>query len=213
MNHERFLDLCAAHALNILEPADRREFEQHLETGCAECEAMLNELQTGAEYLATSAAPARPSPELKQRVMAAVAPQRSSQRRFILAAVAAAALIAIAFSLFFDQTKPQILDLKPTPDGAANLIARVEYRAEDGSARVTLQNFKAPAARAYELWTLRDKGPESLGVINTDADGRAVIELRDLGALNGFAVSLEQEGGAPAGSGPQGPVVAAGVLP
>lgn len=68
-HRDEYLDLCAALALGAIEDADRRELEQHLAGGCAECERALREYSEATIALAATAPPAMPRPELKTRVM------------------------------------------------------------------------------------------------------------------------------------------------
>jgi anti-sigma-K factor RskA len=102
------------------------------------------------------------------------------------------------------------LDLKPAaPDVDAARTARAAYDADARRAVLVFENFRAPAGRAFELWTIRGGAPVSEGLIETDADGRAFVVLDNVGdpkALGAFAVSLEAEGGSPNREAPAGPV-------
>jgi type II secretory pathway pseudopilin PulG len=105
------------------------------------------------------------------------------------------------------------VDLAPTPDAPGKLTARITYDPVSRRAVVVCTNFTPPAGRDYELWAIRDTGPASLGVIHADAGGRSVVHLADAGApgsLGAFAVSLENQGGAPTKTAPAGPVVMLG---
>ena len=100
-----------------------------------------------------------------------------------------------------------------TPAGAPALCARATYDPASHSAVLVFENFRAPTQRDYELWAIRGGKPAALGVIHTDAAGRAVMRIEDAGdpaSLNAFAVSLEPEGGAPTRDAPTGPVVMVG---
>jgi anti-sigma-K factor RskA len=105
------------------------------------------------------------------------------------------------------------VDLAPTPDAPGKIAARITYDPVSRRAVVVCTNFTPPAGRDYELWAIRDTGPASLGVIHADASGRSVVRLPDAGApgsLGAFAVSLENQGGAPTKTAPAGPVVMLG---
>jgi len=105
--------------------------------------------------------------------------------------------------------------LAPTTDGDPRLRARATYDPATRRAVVVFENFQKPTARDYQLWVIKDGSPASLGVIQTDADGRAVLRLENVGdsfALSAFAVSLEPEGGSPNPAAPTGPVVMLGKL-
>lgn len=107
------------------------------------------------------------------------------------------------------------VDLATTPEAPGKLAARATYDPVSRRAVVVVNGFTPPAGRDYQLWAIRDTGPASLGVIHADASGRSVIRLPDAGppgSLAAFAVSLENEGGAPTLTAPAGPVVMVGKI-
>ena len=71
--------------------------------------------------------------------------------------------------------------LEPTPAGDATLRARATYDPATQNAVVFVENSVAPAGKSYELWAIRGAAPASLGVIQPDASGRAVIRLEKVG--------------------------------
>ena len=78
-----------------------------------------------------------------------------------------------------------------------------------------MSGLVAPPGKHYQLWAIANTGPASLGLVRTDRDGRATIRLPDAGdpfTLSAFAISLENEGGAPTATAPAGPVVMAARL-
>jgi anti-sigma-K factor RskA len=119
-------------------------------------------------------------------------------------------------------TSPQarVIQLAPTPAGSApagsaQLHARVTYDPATRRAIVSVSDFVAPAGKDYQLWAITKTGPSSLGLVRADSQGRATLRLTDAGdpaALDAFAVSLEQEGGAPTTYAPAGPVVMVGKI-
>jgi anti-sigma-K factor RskA len=107
----------------------------------------------------------------------------------------------------------KVVQLGATPDGNPSLVARATYDPTSGRAVLVFENFRPPSGHDYELWALRPTGAQSLGLIRTDANGRATLRLEDVGdasSLAAFAVSLEPEGGSPKPDAPTGPVVMAG---
>ena len=107
----------------------------------------------------------------------------------------------------------RIAQIALTPDGMRELRGRATFDPKSRSAVLTFANMTAPAGRDYQLWALRDGGVVSLGLIQADAAGDAILRLDDLGdpaTLGGFAVSLEPAGGSPNPLAPSGPVVMAG---
>jgi anti-sigma-K factor RskA len=114
-------------------------------------------------------------------------------------------------------TAPQtrVIELAPTPAGSPQLHARVTYDPTTRRALVAVSNFAAPPGKDYQLWAILKTGPSSLGLVRADSQGRAMLRLTDAGdpaALAAFAVSLEQEGGAPTTFAPAGPVVMVGKI-
>jgi anti-sigma-K factor RskA len=112
-------------------------------------------------------------------------------------------------------TAPQtrVIDLKPTPNGTAELHARVTYDPATRRALLSVAGFATPAGRDYELWAITKSGPSSLGLVRADRSGHALIQLSNAGdpfTLSAFAVSLENEGGAPTPTAPAGHLVMVG---
>lgn len=107
----------------------------------------------------------------------------------------------------------QSVSLSPTPDGAADLRGRGTWDPATRRAIIVFEHVVAPTGRDYQLWGLHPDGPRSLGVIRSDASGRAIVKLEDAGdsaTLQAFAISLEPTGGSPNPSAPSGPVVMVG---
>ncbi len=71
-HREEHLDLCAGYALGCLSEEDRLRLEEHLARGCPACEGALGDFSQATVLLAASAGAARPSPELRGRVLAVV---------------------------------------------------------------------------------------------------------------------------------------------
>lgn len=114
-------------------------------------------------------------------------------------------------------TAPQtrVIELAPTPAGSPQLHARVTYDPATRRAVVVVSYFVTPAGKDYQLWAITKTGPESLGLVRADREGRALIRLEDAGdpaTLAAFAVSLESGGGAPTPHAPAGPVVMVGKI-
>jgi anti-sigma-K factor RskA len=72
---------------------------------------------------------------------------------------------------------------------------------------------QAPAGKAYEVWVIAGAAPTPAGIFQTDALGQARVRLPALAEparVKAFAVSLEDEWGVPA---PTGPIVLSGSAP
>ena len=73
--------------------------------------------------------------------------------------------------------------------------------------------FQAQADKSLQLWALPAGGaPKSLGVLGSDPVIRLTAASNDVREVPTLAISLEPLGGAPAGSGPTGPVLLKGSL-
>jgi anti-sigma-K factor RskA len=104
--------------------------------------------------------------------------------------------------------------LRPTAQGDAAFAGRAIVDPGSRRAVVTLTHATPPEGRDYELWSIRDGKPRSLGLIRADAAGHAFLQLEigDVATLQALAVSLEPKGGAPTKEAPSGPVVLLGAL-
>ena len=104
-HNERHEELVALHALGSLgvDP----ELERHLAEGCAVCEELLHDLRQAASAFAFAPAPRRPSPGLRDRVLASlgplpiasvaeITPPTRKRQWWLLAAAAAMLLFFIA---------------------------------------------------------------------------------------------------------------------
>lgn len=108
-----------------------------------------------------------------------------------------------------------VVALATTPATQAPLIARVTFDPATRRAVVVCDHFAPPAGHDYQLWAISDQGPASLGVVHADANGHAQVRIDNAGdpaKLAAFAVSLENQGGAPTPTAPAGPVVMVGKI-
>ncbi len=109
----------------------------------------------------------------------------------------------------------KVLDLVRQETATESLWARATYDPATQRLIVVVDNMTPPAGRDYELWTLREGGPVSLGLIVAAEDGEGIVRLElaeKLAGATGFAISLEPKGGSPDPSAPSGPVVMAGTF-
>ncbi|HYM82118.1 MAG TPA: anti-sigma factor [Candidatus Limnocylindria bacterium] len=200
-HREEHLDLCAAYALGSLDEADRRLLEAHLEQGCAQCEAALADFSAATVLLAASAPAARPSAELKRRVMAAVrsdgpeAAPAPEGRRLVLerprramlswawAAVAAALVIATAISW---NTASR---LRTELEAKRSQMTELEQRLADEQRWAAV--LSAPQARVVELATTPQGTPDLKARVTYDpATQRAVVVFENFRAPTGHDYEL-----------------------
>jgi len=118
----------------------------------------------------------------------------------------------IASVILADEAKLAVL--LPTPDSNPNQRAIGYFDPATGDAVIMFRHMDKPEARDLELWALHGPQPTSLGLLQVDANGKAVMKLKgvtDPAHLNAFAVSLEPAGGSKS-AGPSGPVVLVGTI-
>jgi len=70
---DQFTELAESFVLGILEESEERQFAQHLKTGCRECRRAVEAAQTVAKLLPYAAPQSAPPPELKRRLLNAIA--------------------------------------------------------------------------------------------------------------------------------------------
>ncbi|MEZ4647293.1 MAG: anti-sigma factor [Candidatus Eisenbacteria bacterium] len=105
--------------------------------------------------------------------------------------------------------------LTATPDGDPTMTAWAIFDAGSRRGAVVVENLEPDANRDYELWAIAGGSPRSLGVVETDVNGRAVVRIdRVVGdePVAAFAVSREPRGGSPDKTAPSGPVILVGPL-
>lgn len=75
MHTEEMLDRAALYALGALGRTELAEFEDHLEQGCAVCQAAVQSFRETASAVGFDAEPVAPPPSLRATVLAAAAPR------------------------------------------------------------------------------------------------------------------------------------------
>ncbi len=215
-HRERYLDLCAARVLGCLDESDRFEFEAHLASACAECEAELARLGEGAALLAASAPPMAPPSHVRarllERVQADLASEGATERGGVRApraarshssswgwatAFAAAAALAIVSYGSWQTGERLRHELETTQGRVTELTAKVENE------RSWASLFDSREAR---IVSLAPTGADSTGLagrlVYDAASHRAVVILDNATARPGSDYELWAiRGGAPASLG------------
>jgi hypothetical protein len=91
-----------------------------------------------------------------------------------------------------ESPQSRVVELHATPQGSAELAARVIFDPVSRRALVVCDRFTAPAGKDYQLWAIGGGGLAGLGLVRADAAGHAVIRVADAGdpVLGAFAVSF-----------------------
>ncbi len=213
--------LAGAYALDALEPAERRAFEQHL-SSCAGCQTEVAEFRETAARLA-EAEPVDPPAGLRARVLADTASNRqlppevapvveiATRRRPRILPAVAALLVAVA------GTVGVVLATSDDDDPVDEVVAAADATTADldgepGSVEVVWSQAQNQAAviadgvvdpaegETYALWFVTADGVQPAGLFTSD-DGRVatVIDLSefDIGDGIGWGISIEPDGGSP----------------
>ncbi|HYK42738.1 MAG TPA: anti-sigma factor, partial [Thermoanaerobaculia bacterium] len=172
-HNEHFEELAALQALGIPLGGEAAEFARHLE-GCAQCEALLNELRSASTALAAGGQvrPAAPHPAVREAILRAVAAESSSpvappsKSRYGAWIFAIAATVMLAFFIGDDarlrrereELRSRTADLTSRLDSAQQNLARRDLQArvlESEDVRVLFLGGKdpQPGARAKVFWS------------------------------------------------------------
>ena len=213
-------ELTAGYALDALDADERRAYEDHL-GACERCREELAALWETTAALALASSGPEPSPELRERIVAAaraepqsVVPLEPRRPRALpalgaVAAVAAVAAIALgAWAVSLDdrldsahrRLAAQRATLAVVSDPSARTVSLAKgdgklVVAPDGRAVIVLDGLApAPAGKTYELWVIRGTTPQPAGVFA--GGGRSVVPVeRRVGKDVVVAVTLERAGG------------------
>ena len=205
--------LTAAYALDALDEAEEREYEEHLR-GCESCREELALFTDTAAALAYAVeAPPQPA-ALRDRILSAARDERAvvvpfRPRRSLsyalggVAAVAAAA--ALALGVWANSLSDEVDRIEATNAILADPNARTaELSGADGrlvvsdtgdAVLVVAGLERAPSGQDYQAWVIEGNEPRPAGVFE-GADGADVVRLRERvppGAV--VAVTLERNGG------------------
>lgn len=216
-------DLTAPYALDALDAHERARYEAHLE----HCEACRDELTgfrlTGVRL--ADAETATPPPALRERLLAEVS--RTSQERPVVTQlaqhgrlrrtaprllVAAAVLTAVASVGGYLAERDRSADLRAETAQVTQIVGAGDATTIDstvstgGSVRVVTSAEHDAAVvmgtglkqldddHVYQVWAMHDGVPRSAGLLGREA---GMVYVSDLGGADGFAVTVEPDGGSP----------------
>ena len=229
MSEDRFFEDVAAYVLGALDADEAAELRVHLE-GCARCRAEAARLGAVTEALGRAVPPLAAPPELRRRVLDAVAAEAPARapvrrarpsllgRRPLAAAAVALALAAglLVGALAIAPGSPPVRTVTASVAPAARWHAA---RAPAATLRVTgaagllvVRGLPAPpAGRIYEVWVVRSGRPVATDALFDAArSGTATVAVP--GSLRGASavlVTAERLGGASAPT--MAPLIAAGL--
>ncbi len=185
-HHDEHLDLCAAYALGVIDEVGRRRLEEHLAHGCPICEAALADFSTATVAIASTAAPAKPSPQLRGRVLAAARsqPRAPSLRRrpaFVQVALVAASLALLATTVTMWQRVERVTGERDATRAQLDEVAR-----ELQSSKSIEQLIVSPDTDCFDL--------AGTGMVDTTLSARACFDRASGGAVVVFHAATPPSG-------------------
>lgn len=207
MNCDEVRDLIAAYSLGTATPEERKAVEDHLES--CDLHGEIVEMQAAALGLALAAPEMEPPAALRARIMRAAQGKSTTAMprrmpRWLASGYAIAAVLAIAvIGLVAWNIVLQVSD----EDSVENFVhfykegdgdwLRVETVLGQPHAAISLGGLDhLDPGLDYQLWTFRDDQVFSLGVFNTNPEGRWAGDF-EFAFFSGDRVSItiEQAGG------------------
>jgi anti-sigma-K factor RskA len=207
-------ELSAAYALDALDPAEEREFEQHLRT-CDDCREDVASFEAAAAALAFGVDSPKPPPALRGRILERVASERAvvvpfRRRRVSFGLVsglaAAAAVVAVGLGIWaaslsndLDRNRDLVAVLGDPAarsidlDGADGRLVV----APEGDAALVVRNLDpAPEGQTYQAWVIEGKAPPRPAGLFEGGDRHDALMLDQRVPANAVvAVTVEQDGG------------------
>ena len=204
--HENWREQGEIYALGALDGQELREFEAHLASGCAICEASVRETRESLVLLHRTLPPITPSTSVKARLTEQIAAdkvvplpvrERSARPRWrIIAGTLAAGIIGAVLTgvLLTKRYEPRhsvytaVIDLLRDPStrdlplygtGPTPKAAGRFLWNESGEGHIFVTNLPAaPEGKMYAVWTIpQGAAPHYVGTINTDAAGQGGLHI------------------------------------
>lgn len=145
------------YALDALEDRERTALERHLRSGCPHCAGVLAEARATAAGLASLVPPVQPSPEVKRKLMAEIAPRPVARPvRWVWPALAgaAAAAAAVTFLLVAAPARRERNEAR-----AALAIAEARARQAETDYARAARSLRLLRAPGLEMAALAGQGP------------------------------------------------------
>lgn len=222
--------LAGEYALGLIEGEERVVFERRMEQDAA-LGAAVERWRTRLAPIDVTAPPVTPPPGLWPRIeqglgaRAAVRSRPSLGKRLgrwwdslplwrgaAAAGAFASVLMAIGLVVSLNAARRQPVMVAVLLTEANSAAGVVNVFADRRVELLPLQQIGVPPGRALEIWTLwdREKGPRSVGLIDSARTVPLRLDDLPLGADQLFEITVEPAGGSPIGR-PTGPIVAKGL--
>lgn len=215
MTHEEVRELIPGYALDALEPEEAGRVEAHLPS-CSECRRELALLRGGAISLATGVAQITPPPEVRDRIIAAIGPERRRipvpPRGWVFSLAVATALVIVLGGIDVSllqrlavlnarvKTQTQLLALLATPSartvtlaGTAPGVVRLVFDPSSHRGALIAAGLQDPGQNlVYQLWLVGGQTPESAGVFRPALGEPTIVTVAaDFSRYHAVAISVE----------------------
>jgi anti-sigma-K factor RskA len=204
--HEEWFELSEIYALGALDEQEQKNFEAHLATGCAICEAYIRETREALLLLHRSITPMTPSTSVKTRLLDHIAsdkivplpakPRPTWRRWQVITGTLAAGIVGavLAGTLITKRYEPRhtvytsVINLLRDPAtrdfplygaGPTPKAAGRFLWNESGEGHIFVKNLP-PAAegKMYAVWTIaQSSSPRYVGTIKTDTSGQGGLHI------------------------------------
>jgi anti-sigma-K factor RskA len=209
--------LSGAYAVDALSPHEAAEFRTHL-AGCEACRQEVRELRQAAARMGAGAA-ASPPAALRARVLAAAdqtpqlpprtTPIEVARRRWLPRLLGAAAAVVLVAGAAFGvaqlrddtgQVPATVAQVFAAPDAHTTRVqtsngGTIVVATSEELRRMAVDTDALPRldrSRVYQLWTIADGTPKSVGLL-TDVDAGKALRLPGRGTT--VAITVEPAGG------------------
>jgi anti-sigma-K factor RskA len=204
--HEHWLEKGDVYALGALDGEELKDFESHLASGCAVCEAYVRESRQALLLLHRAITPMTPSESIKARILdqierdnvvppSARRPRNGRRWRLMAGAIAAGIIGAVISGAFFIQRyEPRhtaytlVINLLRNPvtrdhplygaGPAPSARGRFLWN-ESGEGHIFVSNLPAaPEGKMYAVWTIaQGSAPRYVGTLKTDVGGQGGLHI------------------------------------
>jgi anti-sigma-K factor RskA len=219
-NDPDLIALATPYALHAMPESELADVDRRLAVAPPEvAQAFADEVRSVRETMAvvSAATAVEPPQQLRDRVLAGVSadpvrPLRPRVKRWQTTVLAAAAALVIGLGALgvglalrpatTPSTAEQVFaapDVRAVTSDISTGSATVVYSREKNAAVLVMNNVPPPAPdTVYQMWLLRDGGPESAGIMEANAVAPSTTRvLPDIGDSSAVAFTVEPPGGSP----------------
>ena len=205
--HEHWQQQSEIFALGALDGQELKDFEAHLASGCAICEAYLHETRETLNLLHRSLQPITPSPAMKDRILQQIAgekvvpitvaqPKQTRGWQRITGTIAACIIgVGLTGTYYHYRYEPRhtvyslVIDLlrdpatRDLPLYGAGPTPSAKGRFlwnESGEGHIFVSDLPvAPEGKMYAVWTIaQQSAPRYVGTVKTNPEGQGGLHIK-----------------------------------